>query len=132
MAEGKLSVGNVDILGITDHEVHFPKPLTEVSLESWALYQQRFEGHFAGPDTWCPHFGGMVVRSEGRTILVDTVLGSNATNAGAMGMFAAGADGHMMVALEAAGGRRDDIDTVFFTHLHPDHVGWDLTRERRS
>ena len=41
MAEGKLSVGNVEILGITDIEVHFPMPLTdlfpEVPLESWVL-----------------------------------------------------------------------------------------------
>ena len=60
MVAGKLSVGNVEILGITDIEVDFFMPLTQifpdVPLESWAPYQQRFEGHFRGADTWCPRF----------------------------------------------------------------------------
>ncbi|MCH7843785.1 MAG: MBL fold metallo-hydrolase, partial [Chloroflexi bacterium] len=28
----------------------------------------------------------------------------------------------------AAGYQAGDIDTVFLTHLHPDHVGWNVTR----
>ncbi len=133
MVAGKISVGNVEILGITDIEVDFFMSLTQlfpdVPLESWAPYQRRFEGHFRGTDTWCPHFGGMLLRSQGRTILVDTGLGSNATNPGTVGAFAAGADGQMMAELQAAGVRPEDVDTVFFTHLHPDHVGWNLNRE---
>jgi len=27
--------------------------------------------------------------------------------------------------------RPDEIDLVFFTHLHPDHVGWNLTEDGR-
>ena len=33
-----------------------------------------------------------------------------------------------MAELQAAGVRPDEVDTVFFTHLHPDHVGWNLSQ----
>ena len=88
MPESKLSVGNVEILGITDMDVDFPIPLTQlfpdVPLEAWALYKQRYPEVFIGTDHWRVHFGGFLLRSQGRTILVDTGLGSNATNPGAV------------------------------------------------
>jgi glyoxylase-like metal-dependent hydrolase (beta-lactamase superfamily II) len=42
---------------------------------------------------------------------------------------AGGVDGRLMTELQTAGVRPEDIDIVFFTHLHPDHVGWNLLRE---
>jgi glyoxylase-like metal-dependent hydrolase (beta-lactamase superfamily II) len=36
-------------------------------------------------------------------------------------------DGRLMSELQSAGVRPEDIDMVFFTHLHPDHVGWNLS-----
>jgi glyoxylase-like metal-dependent hydrolase (beta-lactamase superfamily II) len=33
-----------------------------------------------------------------------------------------------MAELQAADIRPEDVDTVFFTHLHPDHVGWNLVQ----
>ncbi len=32
--------------------------------------------------------------------------------------------GELLQSLKRAGLSPDDIDTVFYTHLHPDHVGW--------
>jgi glyoxylase-like metal-dependent hydrolase (beta-lactamase superfamily II) len=43
-------------------------------------------------------------------------------------MFTGGQDGHLIEELQSVGVRPEDIDTVFFTHLHPDHVGWNLTQ----
>ena len=133
MAGGKLTVGNVEILGLTDIEVDFPMPITQcfpdVPLESWAPYQQRFGSELPGKETWRAHFGGMVLRSQGQTILVDTGMGTNATNPGAVAMFCAGVDGHLLDQLQAAGVRPEEIDTVFLTHLHPDHVGWNLSAD---
>ena len=40
-----------------------------------------------------------------------------------------GAEGRLLQELEAAGVNPGDIDTVFFSHLHFDHVGWNLTHE---
>ena len=132
MAEGKLTVGNVEILVLTDVEVDFPVPLTQlfpdVPSEAWAPYRERYPGVFPRPDTWRPHFGGFLLRSQGRTILVDTGLGSTATNPGTVAAFAGGMDGSLIAELQSAGVRPEDVDTVFITHLHPDHVGWNLSR----
>ncbi len=130
MPESRLSIGNVEIVGLTDIEVDFPMPLTQlfphVPLAAWAPHRQRYPEVFPGPDTWRPHFGGFLLRSQGRTILVDTGMGSTVTNPGAVAMFTGGADGHLLEELQAVGVRPEDIDTVFLTHLHPDHVGWNL------
>jgi glyoxylase-like metal-dependent hydrolase (beta-lactamase superfamily II) len=130
MPESRLSVGNVEIVGLTDIDVEFPMPLTQlfpnVPLAAWAPHQQRYPEAFPRPDTWRPHFGGFLLRSQGRTILVDTGMGSTVTNPGAVAMFTGGADGHLLEELQALGVRPEDIDTVFLTHLHPDHVGWNL------
>jgi glyoxylase-like metal-dependent hydrolase (beta-lactamase superfamily II) len=130
MPESKLSVGNVEILSITDIDVDFPIPLTQlfpdVPLEAWTPYKQRYPEVFIGPDHWRVHFGGFLLRSQGRTILVDTGLGTNATNPGAVAAFGGGEEGRLLPELQAAGVHPEDVDTVFFTHLHPDHVGWNL------
>lgn len=36
-------------------------------------------------------------------------------------------DGRLLSELSAAGLGPDDVDTVFLTHLHPDHVGWNTS-----
>ena len=128
MPEDKLSVGNVDILPLTDMDVSLPlnQMFPNVPLEDWAPYQQRYPHAFSGGDVAVVHMGGFLLRSQGRTILVDTGIGSNATNPGAVAAIAGGVDGRMLADLDAAGLRPEDVDTVFFTHLHPDHVGWNL------
>ena len=128
MPEDKLSVGNVDILPLTDMDVSLPlnQMFPNVPLEDWAPYQQRYPHAFSGGDAAVVHMGGSLLRSQGRTILVDTGIGSNATNPGAVAAIAGGVDGRMLADLDAAGLRPEDVDTVFFTHLHPDHVGWNL------
>ena len=136
MAEGKLTVGNVEIVALTDIDVDLPIPLSHlfpgVSAEAWAPFQQRYPDAFSGPDVWRAHFGGFLIRSQGRTILVDTGLGSVASNPGTVSAFAAGVDGQLMAGLRAEGVDPENVDTVFFTHLHPDHVGWNLTRRGTS
>ena len=97
MAEGKLTVGNVDVLALTDGEGDFPFPLSQlfpgVSAEAWAPFRQRYPELFGGPDTWRNHFGCYLLRAQGRTILVDTGIGSQATNPGMVNMLAGGMDG---------------------------------------
>ena len=132
MAESKLSVGNVEVLALTDGEGDFPFPLSQlfpsVSAQDWAPFRQRYPELFSGPDTWRNHYGCYVLRSQGRTILVDTGIGSQTTNPGMINTLAGGVDGRLMAELQAAGVRPEDVETVFFTHLHPDHVGWNLVQ----
>src|SRR5260370_2604385 len=40
-----------------------------------------------------------------------------------------GAGGALPDRLRSAGVSPEDIDTVMFTHLHPDHVGWNLQQD---
>jgi hypothetical protein len=62
MPDSRFAVGNVGIVGLTDIEVDFPMPLTQlfpdVPAAAWAPHQQRYPGVFPRPDTWHPHFGG--------------------------------------------------------------------------
>lgn len=61
-----------------------------------------------------------LVRSEGKTLLVDSGLGAR-KRPGFPG-------GHLDDALAAAGVRPEDVDIVLNTHLHIDHVGWNTHR----
>src|SRR5919202_1565505 len=106
MAEGRLTVGNVDVLALTDGEGDFPFPLSQlfpgVPAEAWAPFHQRYPELFSGPDTWRNHYGCYLLRSQGRTILVDTGIGSRASNPGMVSTLAVGLDGRLMAQLQAA------------------------------
>lgn len=69
---------------------------------------------------------GLVVESQGRTILVDTCIGENWPSESAFerGALADGPASPFLANLEAAGFARERIDVVLCTHLHFDHVGW--------
>ena len=136
MPEGQLSIGNVEVVALTDGEGAFPFPLSQlfpnVAQEAWAPFQRRYPDVFAGPDTWHNHFGCYLLRSQGRLILVDTGIGSLTTNPGMVNTLAGGVEGRLLTELQALGVRPEDIDTVFLTHLHPDHVGWNLKPDGKS
>ncbi len=134
MAEASLTVGNVEILALNDQESALPlsRIFPSVPAEAWAPYQQRYPEGFTGTENLRVHFESYLLRSQGRTILVDTGMGSMATNPGAVTNIAAGVDGRLMAELQAVGVRPEDVDTVFLTHLHPDHVGWNLSQRGSS
>ncbi|WP_410618546.1 MBL fold metallo-hydrolase [Amycolatopsis sp. cmx-8-4] len=75
--------------------------------------------------------GAFLVRGQGRTILVDTGFGPRETGF-PHGVTPAAGDptqpmgegGDLLAALAKAGTAPEDVDTVFVTHLHSDHVGW--------
>jgi glyoxylase-like metal-dependent hydrolase (beta-lactamase superfamily II) len=67
-------------------------------------------------------FQTWLVRSEGRTILIDTGIGNDKTRPGAP--FWDHLHLNYLGNLAAAGVRPEDVDLVVNTHLHTDHVGW--------
>jgi glyoxylase-like metal-dependent hydrolase (beta-lactamase superfamily II) len=87
-----------------------------VRADQWEPYLGRYPWAFADAETLYGRVGSYVVRSPGRVVLVDTGIGP-----GAMGM-----RGRLIEDLERNGTTPDDVDTVFLTHLHGDHVGWSL------
>ena len=64
-----------------------------------------------------------ILRTPARTILVDTGMGVRPTPA------PNSVSGLMLIDMEAKGIRRDEVDMVVITHLHIDHVGWNLVHE---
>ena len=131
-----ITVGNVEITAVHDNEGALPLTMVfpGVEPELWVPYQQRYPECFNGDnkENFAAHFDCYLIRSEGQVILVDTGAGSMATNPGTVAAFAGGIDGRLLADLEAAGVSREDIDTVFLTHLHPDHVGWNINNDGAS
>ena len=131
-----ITVGNVEITAVHDNEGALPLTMIfpGVEPELWTPYQQRYPETFKGDnkEIFAAHFDCYLIRSEGHVILVDTGAGSMATNPGTVTAFAGGIDGRLLTELEAAGANKEDIDTVFLTHLHPDHVGWNINNDGPS
>ena len=136
MPGATISVGNVEITAVHDNEGALPLSMVfpGVDAELWVPYQEKYPECFKGDNNEiiAAHFDCYVIRSEGRTILVDTGLGTMATKPGSVTLFAGGVDGRLLSDLEEAGVNKDDIDTVFLTHLHPDHVGWNVNNDGPS
>jgi glyoxylase-like metal-dependent hydrolase (beta-lactamase superfamily II) len=110
----------VEITALTDIEGPFFKLnqlFPGVRAEQWEPYLARYPWTFADARTLYGRVGSYLLRSPGRTLLVDTGIGP-----GTMGM-----RGRLLGELENGGVHPDDVDTVFLTHLHGDHVGWSLT-----
>lgn len=71
-----------------------------------------------------------VLRSEGRTILIDTGAGNDKYRPYAKQWQYMDTD--FLRRLAHAGVRPQDVDIVVNTHLHNDHVGWNTRREDRD
>ena len=134
MPHSTLTVGNVEITVLHDSEVALPfsRTFPDVPAEAWAPYQERYPEAYtktaAGDDSLRVHFECYLVRSQGRTLVVDTGLGNATSNPSVVANIGSGVDGVLLSELEKAGFKAEDVDTVFLTHLHPDHVGWNVTR----
>jgi glyoxylase-like metal-dependent hydrolase (beta-lactamase superfamily II) len=91
------------------------------------------------PITWLkPHFiddagnlifniQAMVIESQGHRIIVDTCVG-NDKNIPVITEWS-NRHGFFLEDLEGLGFAPESIDTVAFTHLHVDHVGWNTRRK---
>jgi glyoxylase-like metal-dependent hydrolase (beta-lactamase superfamily II) len=125
MSEAKLRIGQVEILGLSDATVDYPWPLGELfpsASGDWDHYRERYPGTFAGPTTWRSDYTCYLLRSPGRTLLVDTGMGPADGPLGLL--FQTG--GRLLEKLAAAGVAPEDVQTVILGHLHPDHVGWNV------
>ncbi|GAA1986806.1 MBL fold metallo-hydrolase [Amycolatopsis minnesotensis] len=93
--------------------------------------------HWLAPDFWDAEadecrsaIQSWLLRSEGRTILVDTGVGNHKERPYAPVW--SRLDTNYLDNLAAAGVRPEDVDIVINTHLHIDHVGWNTRLDGRT
>jgi glyoxylase-like metal-dependent hydrolase (beta-lactamase superfamily II) len=131
MGDSSITVGDVEISHLYDLVADFPFPRTldrafpAVPAEAWEPYRREYPSLFGPGNVPRFHVGCYLIRARGRTILADTGVGP--ASLGMAKLFGAG--GHLPDRLRSAGVLPADIDTVMFTHLHPDHVGWNLRQD---
>ena len=132
MTSRTLTVGAVEVTAVRDVVADFPDPLADafpgVGAAAWAPYRRRYPGVFDGDDRWRLRVWCFVVRTGDRVVLVDTGVGGP----GAPGASWIGTPGRLPGELAAAGVGLDEVDLVVLTHLHLDHIGWNLAEDGGS
>ena len=120
-------VGSVELVPLVDAVGELGE-LAELfpDTSDWAPYRELYPELFA-ESRWRIPCTSYLVRSGGDTVLVDTGVGP----AGLWGWSAEFEEG-LLPALAAAGVAPEDVDVVFLTHLHVDHVGWNTDRDGTS
>ncbi|MFE3548669.1 MBL fold metallo-hydrolase [Streptomyces kronopolitis] len=122
-----ITLGDVSVLRTVEYEGTTRPPremFGDVPDEAWEANR-----NWLAPDYWDVEADLLrsavqtwVLRSAGRTILIDTGVG-DAKERPAMPAFHRLHTG-FLARLAAAGVRPEDVDVVVNTHLHADHVGW--------
>ncbi len=115
----KIQVGNVEIVAVLDM---VPPPrdptifIRDYPREAWAPY----EDEVLENGLLQLYYGSFFVRSQGKTVLVDTGMGPGPH------AHLENRTGDLIGQMRAKGVGPDDVDVVIHTHLHPDHVGWNV------
>ena len=111
MPNHKINVGNVELISLNDNLpirspfVAFPHS----TIEQWREYPELMADEENGK-----HRGGsLAIRSSGKLIVADT------------GMQGEGC--YLLDDMKEKDIDREAVDIVVFTHVHPDHVGWNFT-----
>ena len=120
MAGNIVRVGNVEIMHLTDGTLSFDlcNFFPTIPEENWKPYESHLHDHQVRFN-----LGSYLIRADGRTILVDTGLGPRPKETPDVPW------GELLNDFTKKGVRPDEIDMVVMTHLHRDHVGWNLTSE---
>ncbi len=111
MSKYKVNVGDIELISLTDGKG--AGEATEIfptsDLNIWeSEYKELLDGKVIHP-----RFGSFVISLKGKLIVVDTGLN--------------GPDGELLDDMKTKGIDRNQIGMVINTHLHPDHVGWNLS-----
>src|SRR6516162_4437569 len=109
-----LRVGEIDVLVVSDGVITLPGAMLGHNADP-AVRAAWLEDMFQPPDVLDWALNVVVVRSGGRTILIDAGLGMEYPDLPRAGRLA--------LRLEAAGIEPSSVTDVVLTHLHMDHVG---------
>ena len=114
MADYRISVGNVELVSLSDGTpARSPfMPFPNTTIDQWREFPELLDGE----EQIHSRYGTTAVRSGGKLISIDTGLQAP--------------DGTLLEDMARKGVDGDAVDLVVVTHLHPDHVGWNLTEGR--
>jgi glyoxylase-like metal-dependent hydrolase (beta-lactamase superfamily II) len=136
MSTNEIILGDVTVTRVTEYHGSVEMSPAEFFPESprtaWDEHRSWLAPHFWDPDTdeCVSAIQTWVLRSEGRTILVDTGVGNHKDRPYAPVWNRLDTD--FLDNLAAAGVRPEDVDIVVNTHLHIDHVGWNTHLDGRT
>jgi glyoxylase-like metal-dependent hydrolase (beta-lactamase superfamily II) len=119
---GSVVVDGVEIVPVLDAVgdlCELADAYPEVPAEAWESYRPLYPELFSGTQ-WRLPVAVHLLRANGTTVLVDTGVGP----AGLWDFWSPEREGLLPDELDEIGVRREDVDVVFLTHLHVDHVGW--------
>jgi glyoxylase-like metal-dependent hydrolase (beta-lactamase superfamily II) len=121
MASNIIRVGDVEIMALSDGMLEFDlcNFFPTIPADDWRDYQS----HLTEEHKVRFNLGSYLIRSDGRTILVDTGLGPRPANTPDVPW------GELLRDFQTNGVRPDQVDMVVMTHLHRDHVGWNVLAE---
>ncbi|MEE9147144.1 MAG: MBL fold metallo-hydrolase [Candidatus Tectomicrobia bacterium] len=118
MATNTIRVGNVEIMSLSDGILEFDlcNFFPTIPEADWHQYAS----HLTAEQKVRFNLGSFLVRANGQTILVDTGMGPKPEDAPEAPW------GKLLDDFTAHAVQPADIDMVVLTHLHRDHVGWNL------
>ena len=118
----RIRIGDVEIITLLDLSAPPREPTAfypEVPANEWDKYKEFLDENGKFRTNFC----GFVVKTPTQNVLVDTGYGPGPhANFG-------GQKGAYLDNLALAGLKPDDINVVLSTHLHGDHIGWNLNEE---
>jgi glyoxylase-like metal-dependent hydrolase (beta-lactamase superfamily II) len=128
MPHGSVTLGGIEVVALCDSLRTGPWSLEEafpdVGVSEWAEFDSAHPETVGVERGWRAHDHCYLVRGAERTILVDTGIGPAGTPVADL-LHPAG--GSLPSELEAAGARPEDVDVVVLTHMHFDHIGWNVS-----
>src|SRR5690348_12099778 len=110
-----LKVGEIDVMVVSDGVLSLPSAMLGHNADP-AVRAAWLKDMFQPPDAFDWALNSVVVRSGGRTILIDAGLGADPN----LNLPRAG---RLVKRLEAAGLDLASVTDVVLTHMHMDHVG---------
>jgi glyoxylase-like metal-dependent hydrolase (beta-lactamase superfamily II) len=116
-----LLVGEIELVPLLDAVgllAEYREVYPDVEPDAWEPYRALYPDLFAN-ESWRLPCTSYLLRTPDATVLVDTGVGPP----GLWG-WTAESEGELPQALADHGVARDDVDVVFLTHLHIDHLGW--------
>lgn len=127
MPDDVLDVGDIRITSLSDGRVVFDPRITfpETPLHHWEQYYDIFPEYFSKP-YFLLNLGVFLMRSGDKTLVADTGFGPHGQ------MLGADTPADLMNDFARKGIETNEVDTVFLTHLHGDHVGWNTRPEDLS